>query len=122
MTGGVFRLIAKLIHLKIIKKYGSVIFPYAKVGVGFQIVHPVGIVLGNCTIGDNFIIYQGCTVGVKADKHPPVIGNNVELCANSLIIGNVHVVDNVVIGAHSLVIKDIVESGVYAGSPARKIK
>ena len=120
--GGLSRIRAKLIHLKILKKYGCVIFPYARVGAGFSVAHPVAIVLGNCTIGKNFTVYQGCTVGVKDDKQPPTIGDNVSLCANSSIIGHIRIADNVVIGAHSLVIKDIEESGVYAGSPVRKIK
>lgn len=128
--GGFFSKIrAKLLYLKILKKYGCVIFPNAIVGKGFHICHPVGIVIGTCTIGENFMVYQGCTVGsgmekvnAKSGSSHPVIGNNVRLCANSSILGGVCVTNNVVIGAHSLVIKDIEESGVYAGVPAKKIK
>jgi len=34
----------------------------------------------------------------------------------------VKIVDNVVIGAGSVVTKDILEPGIYAGNPARKIR
>lgn len=127
--GKISRIRAKLLYLRILKKYGCVIFPSAKVGKGFHICHPVGIVIGDCTIGENFMIYQGCTVGSGMEKvNPktgsshPILGNNVRLMANSSIIGGVYVTDNVVIGAHSLVIKDIEESGVYVGNPVKKLK
>lgn len=35
---------------------------------------------------------------------------------------NVKIVDNVILGANSIVTKDILESGVYIGQPLRKIK
>ena len=128
-SGVIGRFRAKLLYLRIIKKYGCVIFPNAIVGKGFHICHPVGIVIGTCTIGEDFMIYQGCTVGSGMEKinsktgsSHPIVGNNVRLCTNSSIVGGVCVTDNVVIGAHSLVIKDIEESGVYAGSPVKKLK
>ena len=129
-NGRIFQKIrAKFLYLRILKKYNCVIYPSAVVGRGFHICHPVGIVIGDCIIGENFMIYQGCTVGSGMDKvNPktgstqPIVGNNVSLCANSSIIGGVYVADNVVIGAHSLVIKDIEESGTYAGAPVKKIK
>jgi len=49
------------------------------------------------------------------------IGNNVSIGSNATILP-VKIVDNVVIGAGSVVTKDILESGVYAGNPARLIR
>jgi len=49
------------------------------------------------------------------------IGNNVSIGTNATILP-VKIVDNVVIGAGSVVTKDILEPGIYAGNPARKIK
>lgn len=46
------------------------------------------------------------------------IGDNVSLGSNSTILP-VNICSNVVIGAGSVVTKDIVEPGVYAGNPAR---
>lgn len=42
----------------------------------------------NCTVGNNRGIY-------------PYIGQNVYMCANSSIIGNCHIGNNVIIGANS---------------------
>ena len=121
--GGVKRFYSKLIYLRITHKYGCVIFPTAVVGRGFHITHPVGIVLGRCTAGQNFMIYQNCTVGTRRpDEGVPNIGDNVHLCTGSVLIGDISVVSDVVIGACSLVIKSISESGIYAGNPIMKIK
>jgi len=48
------------------------------------------------------------------------IGNNVSIGSNVTLLP-VIVCDNVVIGAGSVVTKDILEPGVYAGNPARKL-
>jgi acetyltransferase-like isoleucine patch superfamily enzyme len=49
------------------------------------------------------------------------IGNNVSIGSNATILP-VEICDHVVIGAVAVVTKNIVESGVYAGNPAKKIK
>lgn len=49
------------------------------------------------------------------------IGNKVSIGSNATILP-VSVCDNVVIGAGSVVTKDIEVPGVYAGNPARKLK
>lgn len=121
------RIISKIIYKKIIRKYGCIIYPNAKVGKGFNIVHPVGIVIGQCTIGEDFTIYQNCTIGVRRENDEskgliPVVGNNVRLCSSSLIIGAVNITDNVTIGANSLIIHDIECSGTYVGNPAKKVR
>jgi acetyltransferase-like isoleucine patch superfamily enzyme len=46
------------------------------------------------------------------------IGNNVSIGSNATILP-VTVCDNVVIGAGSVVTKDISEAGIYSGNPAR---
>ena len=48
------------------------------------------------------------------------IGNNVSIGSNATILP-VKVVSNVVIGAGSVVTRDVLEPGVYAGNPARRI-
>ena len=49
------------------------------------------------------------------------LGNNVIIGTNSTIMP-VTIVDNVVIGAGSVVTKDILEPGVYAGNPVRRLR
>ncbi len=49
------------------------------------------------------------------------IGNNVSIGTNATILP-VKICDNVVVGAGSVVTKDITEPGIYAGNPARKMR
>lgn len=49
------------------------------------------------------------------------IGNNVSIGSNATILP-ISICDNVVIGAGAVVTKDISESGVYVGNPAKRIK
>ena len=49
------------------------------------------------------------------------IGNNVSIGSNATILP-VNICDHVVIGAGSVITKDITEPGIYAGNPARKIR
>lgn len=80
----------------------------------------------NCFIGHgvmfvNDLFKQGKTGGGKENWHATSIGNNVLIGSNSTILP-VNICDNVVIGAGSVVTKDIFEHGIYAGNPAQFIR
>lgn len=85
------------------------------------------IVHGDCTyvwakkIGKNVYINQGVTIGVIGDK-APIIGDNVRIATNSLVLGDVKVGDNVIIGAGSVVVKNIPSNCIVVGNPARIVK
>ena len=49
------------------------------------------------------------------------VGNNVSIGSNATILP-VEICDHVIIGAGAVVTKNITESGVYVGNPAKKIK
>jgi acetyltransferase-like isoleucine patch superfamily enzyme len=49
------------------------------------------------------------------------IGNHVSIGTNATILP-VKIADNVVIGAGSVVTKDILKPGIYAGNPARELR
>ena len=51
-----------------------------------------------------------------------IVGNNVFIGGNSIILPNLKIGDNVIIGAGSVVTKSLPENGVYAGNPARLIR
>lgn len=71
-------------------------------------------------INDTFINNEPAK-GNKTLWRKTYIGNHVSIGSNSTILP-VRICDNVVIGAGSVVTKDILEEGVYAGNPAKKIK
>lgn len=66
----------------------------------FRLDHPVGSVMGRAKYGEGFTFSQNCTVGNNRGIYP-IIGKGVEMCANSSIIGNCCIGDNVIIGANS---------------------
>ena len=94
-----------------------------KIGKGFIVYHGQGLIINSDTIiGENVIIRQCTTIGnSKFGGKCPVIGNNVNIGANSVIIGDIKIGDNAIIGAGSVVVKDVQEFTVVAGNPARVI-
>ena len=71
-------------------------------------------------INDTFSIGRPAN-GDKNLWKKTIIGNNVYIGSNSTILP-VYICDNVVIGAGSVVTKNIEKEGIYAGNPAKKIK
>ena len=63
----------------------------------------------------------GPAKGNKEKWSETFIGNNVSIGSNATIMP-VEICDNVVIGAGSVVTKNISSPGVYAGNPAREIR
>lgn len=59
--------------------------------------------------------------GDKNKWKSTTIGNHVSIGSNATILP-IEICDHVVIGAGSVVTKNISEPGIYAGNPARKIK
>lgn len=81
----------------------------------------------NCFIGHgamfiNDLFQNGKPAGGDKSKwKSTLIGNNVSIGTNSTILP-VSICDNVVIGAGSVVTKDITQRGIYAGNPAKLIR
>ena len=86
--------------------------------------HSFATILSCKHIGDNFIVRNGTTIGNKNfDKAlRPTIGDNVDIGANSIIIGDIKIGNNVIIGAGSVVVKNIPSNCIIAGNPAKIIK
>jgi acetyltransferase-like isoleucine patch superfamily enzyme len=70
-------------------------------------------------INDTFKI-GGPSGGRKELWRETVVGDRVSIGSNATIMP-VRIVDDVVIGAGSVVIRDITAAGTYAGNPARQI-
>lgn len=110
--------LSKLYEYKIYRKYHCCISPGAKIDETVKFPHPVGVVIGGgAIIGANTTIYHNVTIGRKNKdtSEYPIIGDNVVIYANSVIVGNIKIGDNAVIGCNSVVLRDVKEGEVVHG-------
>ncbi|WP_299017897.1 sugar O-acetyltransferase [uncultured Photobacterium sp.] len=107
-----------------------------KVGKGFYANH--GCTILDCapiTIGDNCLLAPGVVIATAGHPLDPVeratgeefakpitIGNDVWFGANVTVCPGVTIGDNVVVGAGSVVVKNLPANTICAGSPAKPIR
>ena len=100
----------------------------SSIGPGLKLFHGQATVLHEGTVmGSGCTLRQSTTIGSKVladgtQSACPVIGDNVDIGANAVIIGQVKIGDRAVIGAGSVVVKDVPAGAVVAGNPARVIR
>jgi len=102
---------------------GIEIHPAAKIGPGLFIDHGMGVVIGETTeIGKNVLLYQGVTLGgtgKEKGKRHPTLGNNVTVGAGAKILGAIKIGDNAIIGANSVILKNVPDNSISVGVPGR---
>lgn len=108
-----------------LKSTGAEIEFNASIGPGLLIAHPVGIVIGRGTvIGANATIFQGVSFGVKS-WHPDAIrkfpraGSNCFFYTGSVILGDIEIGDDCVVGANAVVNQNMPDGALAVGIPAR---
>lgn len=125
-----------------IKKRAMLLRKYSHVSIGERCEvypsvsfgsEPYLITIGNdvrITAGVKFCTHDGGLWVIRKYKNIPdidlfgeiVIGNNVHIGWDSIIMPNVHIGDNVIIGCGSIVTHDIPDNSIAAGVPAKIIK
>ena len=109
---------------------GTEIHPGATIGPGLLLVHSQKVIIGpGVTIGRNARIGQGVTIA--GDKGPPapgsrqgipVLGDDVTVAVDAIVLGPVTIGDGAVVGAQSLVLHDVPAGAVVRGSPATVVR
>ncbi len=104
---------------------GIEIHPGATIGKGFFIDHGMGVVIGETAeIGDNVTLYHGVTLGgtswQKGKRHP-TLEDNVVVGAGAKILGPFKVGKGSIIGAGSVVIKEVPPNSTVIGIPGRAV-
>ena len=87
------------------------------------------ILAQNSVINTKAVIEHGCILGNNVFVGPGAIvcgdtciGDNVLVGAGVIIRDGIEITENVTIGMGSVVVRSIVEPGVYLGNPCRKIR
>lgn len=105
--------------------YNSVVPYTAEIGKDTRFAYGgMGCVVhSRAKIGDRVIIGQNTTIGRSLDPEDiPTIGNDVYISAGARIVGNIHVGNNVIIGANAVVCKDVKDNCIVAGVPAKVLR
>ena len=104
----IFNLILKYLYgcqiSREVKMGKNITFPHNAMGV---VIHP------RTVIGDNVCIQHHVLCGEKNGIEAPVICDNVIVNPYSIIIGKVTIGENSIIGAGSVVTKDVPPNSVY---------
>ena len=119
--------------------YYTAIHPTAVIGEGVRIGNGTAVMAGvvinadaeikkHCIINTSAVIEHECVIGDYTHVSPQAclcgnvhVGEECHIGAGATVINNRTIDNNTVIGAESVVIKDINESGTYAGIPIRRI-
>jgi len=100
----------------------------ATIGPRLRLYHPHAIVLSpHCSLGSDCHLRQGVTVGNRVDRignelGVARLGDNVELGANCVVIGDLKIGDHARIGALAAVVKSVPAWAVVVGNPGRVIR
>ena len=117
------KFLARYISQRTRHKTGIEIHPGATIGKRLVIDHGMGIVIGETAeIGDDFLLYQGVTLGGTGKdtgkRHP----TNVLIGSGAKVLGPFKVGDNSRVAANSVVLREIPEGSTAVGAPARVVK
>lgn len=121
IIGIVYRFILRHYQLK----YGFQISAKTEIGAGFYLGHWGTVVVNpKAKIGKNCNLSHGVTIGQTnrgKNQGVPTIGDNVWIGTNSVIVGNVHVGNNVLIAPLTYVTENIPSNSIAMGNPMQII-
>lgn len=109
----------------LIAKHSIDIHGDIKIGPGLMLPHPVGITIApTLRIGSNVTILHQVTIGGVVrqpegeSQLSPIIGDDVVIYTQSILVGPITIGDGAVVGAGSLVDQDVASGAVVPGRAA----
>lgn len=115
-----FILGAKIINRFIYLQFNCSIPYTTEIAEEVEIVHGIGIVLHQfSTIGKGTRIYQNVTIG---NGKGPRIGENCILGTGAVILGDIVIGNNVKIGANAVVLTDVPDNCTVVGVPGKIVR
>lgn len=76
-------------------------------GGGICVNHGHSTEINANSIGQNCVIFQNVTIGTNGSNDGPVIGDNCYFGTGCVVLGNIHIGNNVKIGSNAIVVKDV---------------
>lgn len=102
-------------------KYGLEIPLSVELGPGALMIHPSQITINSkSVIGANFTVLKGATVGNIKDgprSGSPIIGNNVYIGLNAVVVGGIRIGNDVLVAPNSYVNFDVPDHSIVIGNP-----
>ncbi len=122
-----WKLLSKIVTNRIQRQFDVFLPTHTQIPLSVRFPHPTGIIIGEgCKIGERVIIYQGVTLGnarreKEEDRRYPDVGEDATIFAGAVVIGAVNIGAGSMIGANSVVTKDVAAQASVAGAPARPL-
>ena len=111
---------------KVVEWTCGITLPYTvRVGRRVRIWHHGGMILHARSIGDDVHIRHNTTFGVayrNVNRAIPTIGDRVDVGVGACVLGAVDVGPDSVIGANSVVLRDVPAGALAVGAPARVVR
>ena len=129
-----FEISKKVLHLFLRCIYSCDIMPGTSIGLDCRFPHRgLGVVINNnAIIGNKCVISKGVVIGGRGTGNnaleannklvAPIIGDNVLIGANAVVIGGIRIGNDSKIGAGAVVVKDVPDGATVIGNPGRIIK
>ena len=121
----IFKIVYYLKYKRLTSITGIQIPIKTKIGEGFYIGHCGRIIINpNTVLGRNINIATGVTIGQEnrgKRKGTPIIGDNVWIGTNAVIVGNIKIGNDVIIAPLSYVNFDVPDHSIVIGNPGKII-
>ena len=103
---------------------GCSIPPGVEIGEGTRLAHNglVVVIHDKCVIGKNTVIQANVVLGGKNGEGGPKIGDYCYIGAGAVILGEIDIGNDVIVGANAVVTHDVPAGSVVVGVPAKVVK